>query len=430
MKKIFVFDKIEDELLSIDESTVLNETGIDAARVKEAVMKQIGSRKKQRTASIKKLFSIVAIAAAIAAAATLTVQAATGAFHPAFAELFAGEPANGVFPGADLSIKSDTLDIDFLGITGDEKEFLTIYEIRKKDGSDFIDTFDTPEDYRFMKVQAEIDVSESNYRKLKENILGGACGRGGGILYEFVDEKTIRAFAVFQDDMGYIKGEKLTVKDRKTTAYHIDEVLYSDNSETIDGCSQFMKDNEELINQKTASFNENQSIIYLTENPIQLVVVTTTDIPLDYELSVTLNYKTIEKTFKEAKGKTFSERYTEWTVKKITASSFGMTIDTVTDNDRTSEGFDMSNSANWTPEEMHDYMNSLTSGELEIEITMKDGTKVYGIASAQKSETEPNGKSEKSWNCSYLKEGEGSKPYTLDPEDIASITCNGTELVG
>ena len=429
MKKTFVFDKVENELLSIDESTVLIDTGIDAARVKEAVMKEIGSGKKQRKATIKKLFSIIAVAAAIAAAATITVQAATGAFNPAFAELFAGEPANGVFPGADLSIKSDTLDIDFLGITGDEKEFLTIYEIRKKDGSDFIDTFDTPEDYRFLSVRADMNVSENNLKKLKFDIFGGGYGSGSGVHYEFVDEKTIRAYASYYDSAGYIKGEKLTVKDRKTTAYHIDEVLYSDNSETIDGCSRFMKDNEELINQKTASFNENQSIIYLTENPIQLVVVTTTDIPLDYELSVTLNYKTIEKTFTEAKGKTFSERYTEWTVKKIKASSFGMTIDTVTDNDRTLEGFDMSNSANWTPEEMHDYMNSLTSGELEIEITMKDGTKVRGIGSSESSETDPNGKSEKSWNCSYFKEGEGSKPYTLDPEDKASITCNGTELV-
>lgn len=429
MKKTFVFDKIEDELLSIDESTVLIDTGIDAARVKEAVMKKIGSGKKQRKATIKKLFSIVAVAAAISVAATITVQAATGAFNPAFAELYAGQPANGVFPGADISVKSDTLDIEFLGVTGDETSMISIYDISKKDGSDFIETFDTPEDYRFMNVRADMNVSENNIKKLMYKIIGNGYGGGSGVSYEFVDEKTIRAFAVFYDGLGYIKGEKLTVKDTETISYHIDEVLYSDNSETFEGCLNFIKENEALINQKTASFNEDQVITMLDEDPIKLVVTTTTTIPLDYELSVTLNYKTIEKTFPEAKGKIFSEGSTEWTVKNIKASSFGMTIDTVTDNDRTSEGFDMSNSANWTPEEMHDYMNSLTSGELEIEITMKDGTKVRGIGSSGSSETDPNGKSEKSWNCSYFKEGEGSKPYTLDPEDIASITCNGTELV-
>ena len=428
MKRTFVFDKSEDELDELDEGTIIKETGIDAARVKEAVMKEIKGGKKTKKASIRKIFSIAAIAAAITAAATLTVQAATGAFTPAFAELYAGEPANGVFPGADISVKSDTLDIEFLGVTGDAASMISIYDIRRKDAGDFVESFDTPDAYRFRNVRADVNVSESEYKKLRRMIEGGS--ERGGVLYEFVDEETIRAFALYDDDIGLIKGERLTVTDKETTVYHIDEVLYSDNTDTFEGCLKFMEENEELIERKEASFKENQGITMLDEDPIKLVGVTKIDIPLDYELSVTMNYKTIEKTFPDAKGRQFSERSTEWTVKKIKASSFGMTIDAVTDNNRASDGFDMSNSANWTPEEMHDYMNSLTSGKLEIEITMKDGTKVYGIGSSGNSETEPNGKSEKSWNCSYFKGGEESKPYTLDPEDIDSIKCSGTELIG
>ena len=41
MKRTFVFDKSEDELDELDEGTIIKETGIDAARVKEAVMKEM-----------------------------------------------------------------------------------------------------------------------------------------------------------------------------------------------------------------------------------------------------------------------------------------------------------------------------------------------------------------------------------------------------
>ena len=427
MKKAFIFDKLENDLVSIDENTVLAETGVDAPRIKEAVMKEIKGGKKTKKATIKKIFSIAAIAAAITAAATLTVQAATGAFNSAFAELYAGEPASGVFPGADISVKSDTLDINFLGVTGDEASMISIYEIRRKDAGDFVESFDTPDAYRFLDVRADVNVSESEYKKLRRMIEGGS--ERGGVLYEFVDEKTIRAFAVYYDDIGLIKGERLTVTDKETPVYHIDEVLYSDNTDTFEGCLKFMEENEELIERKEASFKENQSITMLDEDPIKLVGTTKIDIPLDYELSVTMNYKTIEKTFPNAKGRQFSEHNTEWTVKKIKASSFGMTIDAVTDNNRALEGFDMSNSSNWTPEEMHDFINSIHSTHLDIEITLKDGTKVYCTGNSGASHTDPDGKSRSSWSCSYFKEGEKSKPYTLDPEDIASIKCCGIELI-
>ena len=126
MKNTFVFDKSENDLLDLEEETVIKETGIDTAKVKESIMKEIKSGKKTKKNSIKKIFSIAAIAAAITAAATITVQAATGVFNPAFGEIFAGQPANGVFPGSDVSVKSDMLDIDFLGITGDETEMFSI----------------------------------------------------------------------------------------------------------------------------------------------------------------------------------------------------------------------------------------------------------------------------------------------------------------
>ncbi len=74
---------------------------------------------------------------------------------------------------------------------------ISIYDIRKKDGSDFIANFDTPDDYRFMNVKAYMNVSENNIKKLKWEIFGGGYGGGSSVHYEFVDEKTIRAYAVY-----------------------------------------------------------------------------------------------------------------------------------------------------------------------------------------------------------------------------------------
>ncbi len=426
MKKIFVFDKCEDELLSVDESTVLIDTGIDAERVKGMIMKEIKGGKKK--ASVKKLFSIVFIAAAITAAATVTAMAATGGFNTVFGALFAGEPANGVFPGTDISVKSDTLDIEFLGVTGDEMSMISVYDIRKKDGSNFVDTFDTPEDYRFLNVRAKVDLTESEYRKLKEMIEGGACGRYGYVLYQLLDEKTIRAWALFEDDKGCIRGERLTVTDKETIIYHIDEVLYDGSDDTYTDWLDYEKKNKDLILSREAAFEENQQFFPIGEVDRTILAVTSaTTIPLEYELDVTLNYRTIEKTFPKAKGKVFSEQNTEWKVNKIKAGAFGMTIEAVTDHVVEMDGIDVMNSANWSPEEAHDYMEACHT-EVSVEITLKDGTKIRAEGSGEH-HWDPNGKTKSSWSCSYCKDGDMSKPYTLDPHDIISITCNGTELL-
>lgn len=425
MKKTFVFDKSEDEIVNIDESTVLNETGIDAARVKESIMKEIKGGKKTKKISAKKIFSIVAIAAAITAAATITVQAAAGVFNPAFGEIFAGQPANGVFPGSDISVKSDTLDIEFLGVTGDETEMISIYNITNKDGSNFVDTNDN---YCFLGTNAEMNITESAYKQLKI-MMDGRRGTSSGVSYNFVDEKTIRAVVSCSDTAGCIKGENLTVTDTETTFYHIDEVLYSDASDTFMGCSEFMDENKDLINQKEASLKENQIIVPIyDEGQSKLVVATSTTIPFEYELGAKLNYKTVEKTFTDAEGKKFSALNTEWTVKSIEAGSFVMKMEAETDNNRVYEGFDLDNQENWSQEELHEYL-SVSTG-LNIEITMKDGTKVYGMGSYSNTGTEPEGKSESSWSFTYNKEGEKSEMYALDPNDIVSIKCDGTELIG
>ena len=424
MKNTFVFDKSENDLLDLEEETVIKETGIDTAKVKESIMKEIKSGKKTKKNSIKKIFSIAAIAAAITAAATITVQAATGVFNSVFGEIFAGQPANGVFPGSDVSVKSDMLDIDFLGITGDETEMFSIYNITKKDGSSFVDT---TENYLFLGTYAEMNVTESPYKMLK-SMLDGGYSSSDGVIYDFVDEKTIRAFVVYSDTRGCIKGEKLTVTDTETNFFHIDEVLYSDASDTFLGCTEYMEKNETLIKQKTDSLHEDQTIMpIIDEGHAKLAVLTQTTIPFEYELSAKLNYKTTEKSFANAQGKTFNALNTDWTVDNITAGSFSLKIDVTTEHNNIYKDFDMDDQENWSEETLHEYLNTPTG--IRLTITLKDRTIIYAEANATISNTEQDGNGKMSWRFTYYQDGNSTVTYALDPEDIVSIKCGETELI-
>ena len=423
MKKEFIFDKVESDIIDIDESTVIRDTGIDAARVKETIMKEIKSSKKSKKASVGKVFSIIAIAAAIAAAATVTASATTGVFNPAFGELFAGEPANGVFPGTDITISSDQLDIEFVGVTGNETNMFSIYNITKKDKSSFVDTTDN---YIFLGTNADMDVTESAYKKLKLG-LDGSRGWGMGVSYDFADENTIRATVSYSDTAGCIKGERLTVTDKETSFFHVDEVLYADATDTFMGCFEFMENNQEMIEKKQATFGEDQFITEIIRNGhAELVAVTETTIPFEYELGVKLNYKTTERTFPSAAGKTFNALNSDWTIREIKSDSFETDIEATTEHFDLYEDFDMDDQADWSDDELHRYLN--TSSELELLITLKDGTVVHADGTSTGS-FNPGGSGEYTWHCTYYKDENDKKLFALDAKNIVSISINETEIV-
>ena len=248
-----------------------------------------------------------------------------------------------------------------------------------------------------------------------------------GVSYDFVDNKTIRAMAVFTDTAGCIKGERLTVNDTETSFYHIDEVLYSDKSGTFLGCTDYMEKNDALIKQKEATFKDNQFItpILGDDGVSRLAVTTVTTIPFEYELGVTLNYKTTEKTFSEAAGKKFRAMNSDWTVKNVKAGSFSIRIDAETDN-KTNDGLDLADQENRTQEQMNKYLN--TDEGLKAEITLKDGTKISAQASSQNS-TEADGHNESSWILTYCTYENAGAMYAIDANEIVSVTCGGTELI-
>ena len=117
-----------------------------------------------------------------------------------------------------------------------------------------------------------------------------------------------------------------------------------------------------------------------------------------------------------------------WTVKNIKAGSLVFSIDVVTDNNNAYKEFDLDNQENWSAEENREFMNASTV-EPNIELTMKDGTKLSTLPNSTSSEDSPDGKSKLFMDYFYCKDGDTSKPYTLNPDDIVSIKCSGIELI-
>ena len=123
MKTNNIFDHMDNDPDELNEQTVIEETGVRTENVKEIfkdMVKNNGKKKNKR--SITKVFTILAAAAAATIAAGTITAGATGSFNNVFGQIFAGEADNGMFSRGNVNISSETLNIDFKGITGDQNK--------------------------------------------------------------------------------------------------------------------------------------------------------------------------------------------------------------------------------------------------------------------------------------------------------------------
>lgn len=418
MKKNFVFDVSETDLIDVEEATVIKETGVSSDRVKESVMKEIKKGKKKF--SKKKLFSVIAIAAAIGLVSGLTVSATTGGFNPLFGELFAGQVADGVFPGSNITVESNDVNIDFVGIAGDNDAMLGIYEITRKDGSKFLED---PSDYVCLANAADIEVTNSLWSRLWSGVLfsGSPQNRGGQVRYQLIDENTIRAVVGFSDENEDIKGERMTIKEESITLCHIDEVLCE--CYTYEEYEAYRDAHEAELEEKEKGLREDQSLIKLDD---QYVVGTFSEFPLTYELGVTLNYKSTEKNMENAKGSPFTALNTDWEVVAMSSKSLSMTLTAKSEQFRVYQDFDEAHMDNWTDGQRHLYLNA--DNEIVVDITLRDGTTVVGEGFMNEGAFYPNGKGTTTWKIIFH-EKDSAMTYALNPNDIVSVKCNNFELL-
>ena len=412
MKKKFVFDSMESDFSDIKEETIIENTGVDTERVVKTVMEAAKAKKIRRFT--KK--GIIGIAAAVAAAIVIgTVSVgASGGFNKAFGNWFAGEPKYGLFAGSNVSKKSDTMDISFSGIAGDDTLVGAVMEIKNKDGSAFIEKNDG--NY-LIYGSNDVDVTLAPLFALFPN---PNDNRSGSVWYDFKDENTIQATAFYQDFGGHIKGERMTVKESELWVVHLDEAVgaYPDDYDELREKYKDRLGENKLIWQYSESGNYEDTVYYLA---------TEKTIPFEFETGVTLNYKTASRVWDDLNGKEFSMNDVTVTVNNIRAQSFMMLVDATVSAIPYPEQPEVDGTSDEDINALHDYMEEVQSLGfiIEFDITLKDGSKVTTEADSRWMNSSNTSETRDRIQCLYEKDGVHA---AIDPDDIVSITATTKPL--
>lgn len=449
MKGKFVFDAAENDIVNVNEETVIRDTGVKAADVKETVMMKVKNEKKPvRKIKRKTIISLVAAAAAVAVLGTVTVGAA-GGFNSTFGEYFAGELANGVYSGKDVTLSSDKVDIDFAGIAGDDDQVIAMMTIKNKDGSSFVKTTEnTYIDQYDLGDNDSVGINNAvrveTDQTLWDTITGTSNFNYGDISYSFKDDSTISAMITCtNNNNGTLKGRRLHASDEKIYAYTNIKTLYTAKDgdgysryETADDGSRQMVTYgpilEELTEEYKNQLEKNQVIIFNNHSSVPSVIIAEkTEINLDFEVGVTLNYKSTTHNIESAAGKTYKINNSDWTIDYITAKSFTITLSSHSYELPENKDIDIDKLNSGDKEETEKYFayqNAFIPHDLTI--TLKNGSVYHTterLLGSNGGYTIGNNYGEVELIYGY--EDENGNDAALDPSQIVSITLDGQELI-
>lgn len=437
MTKKFVFDVSENDIVNVEENTVIKDTGVKTENVKETVMSTIKTSKTNnvRRFTKKTVFSLIAAAAAVAVLGTVSVGAA-GGFNSTFGEYFAGQPAGGVFSGKDVSAESGKVNIDFKGIAGDDDQVVAVMTLKNKDGSPFVKTTDGTffGQYNFAENGYQSDGTEYDVhikKTLWDTVTNAAVMGSSSIEYSLRDDSTISAMVVCDNSGVYnaksLKGQRLSISDSRIYAYTPVKTLYT-AKDGIDNSSDIL---DELTEKYKDTLEDGQVIMYdsLTERNA-VIVAEMTEIDLDLNVGVTLNYRSNTRTIDSANGKTYEIGGGEWTVQSLTARSFSLEL--------SSRCFELnSNTADAmqiTAEDMEDFdkikerQNSFVPEKLTV--TLKDGSEYTTTRDHLGYGGGWNGSENfGEINAIYAYTDKDGNAAALDPAEIVSVKYNGQELM-
>lgn len=423
MKNTFIFDASENDIINLDETTVIKTTGVNTNNIKVRVLKEIKNGKKPvRVIRKKTVFSIIAAAAAVAVLGTITVGAA-GGFSQNLSEFFAGEPADGVFSGKDVVINSDKLDIDFAGIAGDDNQVVAMMKIKSKDGNSFVKTADNAfignydiDPDRHYNVSIKQTAWDSVFHPVSPDI--------GEITYSFQDENTICAVVVCTSDKnGHIKGQRLNASDNIIYAYTPVETICSiqnDDGSVLDEMNKKYKN----------KISDNQVIRYSEDNK-SVIIAEKTKISLDYEMGVTLNYRSTTRNIESSAGKKYTMNNSEWEVDYISANSFTLDLSAHTWELPENSDYNLANIDNQDEKAIEKYNQYIDSFYPDNLVVTLDSGKKYTAVTKHLGTTGGGsfgeGFGEIYISFEYI--DENGSISALNPDSIVSITLNGTELM-
>ena len=463
MKKT-MFDILESTPAGIDEETITPAYEISPEKVKEGVHKKLsdasGKGGKTKMKKSRRKVSIILAAAVISALALGTLTAgALGGINSFIGEHSAGEMVNNLYPGADVKLTTNNnMNGEFIGITGDDTNMMSLVQIRNADGSDIIekgkDAFIESNDYynyynkTCSLVEEEvadidptkhIDVNNIPMRKAKIwHDVGYDISDTTGpefdndpdakishsiwfrdpfdtpyaafVDYEMADSKTINCYLYSNIDSGLfqsLKGETLKAADKNLYIYQIDKVLYQ--SDSTEDFAYFIADYDKfnnLITENIYQLNDDQVI---TLHGTSIVVATRKEIDIDMDISVKLNYKSNIRQLKPSADVFKGDNGVDFTISKIAAGSLSTELEldfTVADG----------------KDEYETFTGLFPDDNKSTKITLTNGNVIYAECSLNRNYWEHHSVT--------LKYCDSTDEFTSDwlivnPEEIKSIEFNG-----
>lgn len=420
MKINNIFDRMDRET-EVNEQTIIEETGVSTERVKklfEEMQKNNGKPKAGKSKKTKKVITILAAAAAATLALGTVTAGATGSFNGVFGRMFSGEAADGMYSGGSVDISSDTLNVDFKGIAGDNEEVFGLMTITKKDGTAFFEGnaeeyfigWDGSEDFK----EADVTCTRSLADQISAKLFYHADSGFGGMEYRIIDNKTIEGFFSYTDTEFNIIGETLSFKDDSFTLYHVDEELmtvedylniYKEHDENDPYWDDSLTVFEKLEKDYGKKLDDNQ--IINSDATGHISVLSKTNVDFDLSGSVKLNYKDTARKITEAEGIKTTFSGSEVTVKSLEVRPLSVRLEVEYPTTDSAELVKISESQD--PEAK----NSIT-------ITTKNGE-------SYTSDNTPGFRSDNMERMTFSFYS-GMTRIVLDPQQISSIVYNGTTL--
>ncbi len=473
-----IFDEISEEEFETMSAKIIENNQIDYHTIQANAFSELGLNKKKRFS--RKGVVITLIAAAIGVSAVSV--GASGSFRDTFGKFFAGNSPDGVYSGKNLEVTSDNVNIEFLGICGNNHSAYASLLIRKKDGSRFVSE-DFLKDRSHLAFNYDGNIIETTPDYDPDANMGyWVPGNGkdynetwtvnctsdpsafnwdgyGYIDYQFEDTNTIRALISYNGDN--LKDMTLQIRDKGLCAYRTEEIIFqsaqgNENHQMV--CSDIIADlakqypkqwecfqksyeadtltDEELDNRdiflreiKKAYqplLQENQIVTMDITNISAISIVEKIKLPVDYQLSVKMNYLYTEQNLSidPANVFTYAPSATEeyrFNIESVTADSFSLTLQV-----KALSGFESKDLYEifYRQKQYDDY--GWTSEEKPFIIEMKNGD-TYELCRYNYTpcDTSGNDWSRVSYRFTYQS---NDKIATLNPAEIKAIRFNDLTL--
>ena len=448
MKTDNIFDMAENEN-TVDDSTVIENTGVSTERVLELVKNEIGEKKvlpfgKKRKTAIK----ITALIAAVLTVSVITASALDG-FNAAFGSLFAGDSPDGLYSGGNVEIESEATNVEFLGIAGDDYIAAAALRLTKTDGTPYVDdiantwiapasTNDEAErEYISSAFPDTIRYTTPKWFALKYPDRVNAGGVRQDVLgtfgLYFEDASTISAYIYTSSEIGELRGETMTASVNDLSAYTAKEIVYDYSEHIEENMEEGLKTNKDFRAALSKALNEfgtgekDGLLIVIDPESNDIVLAHETPLDVSFSLSVKMNYKNSTKKLELENMENAFDKWSAGASGDMTVTPFNATL-----------SVELAEPMNIKYEEsvitgvaaFADYLNETSTEPETLIFTFEDGTAVTAYDQGW-AEDAPLNSTEFSVIYQFFADnGDGSRlhPVAVDPSKIVSIEADGAVI--